>query len=118
MATVGTHIKRLRKEKNLSIRELAKHVNISHNTLASYERGKVMPSIENGFKIAQFFNVPIEYLVLGEKFIADFNDAKLLELFKKVDCMSKDDRTLIKNFITKVINNREEKDEINKEVQI
>jgi len=117
MVNVGTHIKRLRKEKTLSIRALAKQVNISHNTLASYERGKVMPSIENGFKIAQFFNVPIEYLVLGESFIADFNDAKLLELFKKVDSMQKEDKILIKNFIKKVIKNREERDYLNIEVR-
>ena len=31
-----------------------------------------MPSIENGFKIAQFFNVPIEYLVLGKSIYIEF----------------------------------------------
>ena len=49
METIGNRLKQLRQEKGLSIRELAKQVDISHNTLAAYERHDMMPSLENGY---------------------------------------------------------------------
>jgi len=38
MASFGHYLKILRKERGISLREFAKQVGISHNTLALYER--------------------------------------------------------------------------------
>jgi len=117
MSTIGENIKRLREGKKLSIRALAKKVNISHNTLASYEREKIMPSLENSFKLAKFFNVPVEYLVIGEKLISKFNDAELLVLFKKIDDMEEEDSDMVKKYILKLIKNKEERKKLKKETE-
>ena len=117
MGTVGKNLKRLREAKNLSIRGLAKLIGISHNTLASYEREDFTPSIITGNKLAQFFNVPIEYFVIGEKSIAQFNDSRLLELFKEVDVLGKQERDIVKKFILKVIKNRKEWKQITEEAE-
>lgn len=76
-----------------------------------------MPSLENSFKLAKFFNVPVEYLVIGEKSISDFNDAELLACFKDVDDMEKEDRDIVKKYILKLIKNKEERKQIKDEAE-
>jgi transcriptional regulator with XRE-family HTH domain len=110
-------LKRLREERGLSIRALSREVDITHYTLGAYEREKIVPSLENGFKLAEFFDVPIEYLVKGEKVNSDFNDAKLLELFRTVDEMSREERTVVKKYLQKVIKNRVEWTELQVEAE-
>ncbi len=117
MGEIGKNIKRLRKKKGLSIRALAKSINISHNTLVFYEREELMPSLKNSFKLATFFNVPIEYLIIGEKTISDFYDVNLLVLFKEVDSMDEENRNIVKNFILKLIKNKKEREKIIDESQ-
>ena len=108
MYHVCENLKRLREARGLSIRALSREVDITHYTLGAYERQKIVPSLENGFKLAEFFDVPIEYLVKGEKVNTDFNDAKLLELFRTVDGMSREERAVVKKYLRKFIDNRAE----------
>ncbi len=117
MYQIGENIKRLRKSKSLSIRALAKLVDISHNTLASYERKSIMPSLENSFKLARFFDVPLEYLLLGEKATVYFKDIELLELFKEVDSLPEEDRSIAKKFLSKLIKNSKERKQLMEEAE-
>jgi len=103
---VCENLRRLRTERGLSIRALSRGVGISHFTLAAYERQKIVPSLENGFKLAEFFDVPIEYLVKGELVNTDFHDGKLLELFRTIDSMEGSDRAVVKRYLEKFIRNR------------
>ena len=65
MNKIGDNIRVLRKEANISMRELALKVGISHNTIAAYERNVVVPTVPNAMKICEFFKVPVEFLVYG-----------------------------------------------------
>lgn len=56
-------LKELRKEAHLTQIELAKRLGIGQSSYADWERGKKNPTQENLIKIAQFFNVPLDYLV-------------------------------------------------------
>lgn len=56
-------LKELRKEGHLTQVELAKRLGIGQSSYADWERGKKNPTQENLIKIAQFFNVPLDYLV-------------------------------------------------------
>ena len=114
---VCRNLQKLREAKGLSIRALSREVGITHFTLAAYEREKIVPSLENGFKLAEFFDVPVEYLVKGEKVNTDFNDAKLLELFRTVDEMSQDDRNVAKKYLQKFVRNRQEWVELQSETE-
>ena len=117
MYHVCEHLKRLREEKGLSLRGLSREVGISHITLSAYERQKIVPSLENGFKLAEFFDVPIEYLVKGEMVNTNFNDAKLLELFRTIDEMSREDRDVAKKYMERFVKNRLEWNEIKQEAE-
>lgn len=56
-------IKTLRLNKGITQATLASKLNIAKTTLAAYEQGKNEPSIETLTKIADYFNVSIDYLL-------------------------------------------------------
>ena len=107
MIPIGDKLKTLRKKKGLSLRAVGKEIGISFNTLSAYERNIVQPTLENCYKMAEFFEVAIEYFIFGEKINRFFRDAKLLKLFHEVDELDKADRLVIKNYIKKYIKTKE-----------
>jgi XRE family transcriptional regulator, master regulator for biofilm formation len=117
MDMIGKRLRELRLERGLSIRELAKEVGISHNTLAAYERHAMMPSLENGYLIAEYFEIPIEYFLKGKKVFTDFNDSSLLALFREVDEMDAEYRGLAKRYLTKLINNHHARNALEREAE-
>ncbi|MHC1749432.1 MAG: helix-turn-helix domain-containing protein [Cellulosilyticaceae bacterium] len=60
---LGSRIKELRKQYGFSQLEFAKKLNVSNTTLSMYEAGKRIPSDEIMHKIADCFNVTIDYLL-------------------------------------------------------
>lgn len=88
-------LKSLRTERNLSQEELAKALNINRTSIAHYERSdnERIPRPDTLNKIADFFNVSIDYLMdrsddrgvssNEERFLADAETLSLSELQKK-----------------------------------
>lgn len=66
MATFKERIKELRKSRHLSQRELADALHLSSSSVAMYETGKRQPDFESLERIADYFNVDMDYL-LGRK---------------------------------------------------
>ncbi len=56
-------IKELRKEKNLTLEQVGKDMNLATNTISRYETGKREPKLETWNKLAEYFNVPTFYLM-------------------------------------------------------
>lgn len=63
MNIIGKNIKKLREGEKLNQKELAKALNISNTTLSQYETGQRTPSDDIKIKIAEFFNVSLDYLL-------------------------------------------------------
>lgn len=59
---LGNRIADLRKSSKLSQIEFSKILNISNTTLSQYESGKRIPSDDVKLKIADYFNVSLDYL--------------------------------------------------------
>jgi len=57
---IYNRIKLLRTEKGLSRKELAEAVGVNFQTIGYLERGDYNPSLELAFKLAEFFEVPID----------------------------------------------------------
>ena len=55
-------LKELRKQKNLTQTEIAKILNMAQTTYAGYELGQREPTIDTLKKIADFYNVSLDYL--------------------------------------------------------
>lgn len=61
----GDRLKRLRESKKLSQQQLADKLNINRSTYARYELNKTQPDYETLQKLAEFYNVSIDYILTG-----------------------------------------------------
>ncbi|AUJ59212.1 MULTISPECIES: helix-turn-helix domain-containing protein [Bacillus amyloliquefaciens group] len=71
----------LRKGKKLTQEQMAEKVGVHRGTYANYERGHRQPDYETLVKIADFFEVSIDYLLRGQEYYQD----KAKELRKQND---------------------------------
>ena len=69
-------LKLLREEHSIQQKELAKYLDYVGSAISNYETGRNEPSLRQLVKIADFFDVSVDYLV--ERF--DFN-----EIYKKFE---------------------------------
>lgn len=60
--TIGSSIKKLRKDHNMNQDELAHRLNIRRQTLSAYERGVSIPNIFVLIRIADIFSVSLDEL--------------------------------------------------------
>ncbi len=60
---LGEMIAQLRKNANLKQGELAKLLKISHSSMSQYESGARIPNDKLKIKIADFFNVSVDFLI-------------------------------------------------------
>jgi transcriptional regulator with XRE-family HTH domain len=81
----------LRKAKDWSQTELATNSGVSREMIGKYERGEAVPSIDAAKKIADAFEVSMDYLV-GEGVNASFDkkNLKRLQDIEKLDDTTKD----------------------------
>lgn len=63
MLKIGDKITQLRKTKSWSQTDLAKAIDASREAIGKYERNEVIPSVEVAKKIADIFDVMLDYLV-------------------------------------------------------
>lgn len=56
-------LKELRKKKGISQLRLATELNTTQNTISRYETGEREPGIDELIKIADFFNVSVDFLI-------------------------------------------------------
>ena len=64
---IGSFLKELRKEKNLTQEQLAEKLGVSGRTVSRWETGSNMPDISILIEIAEFYDVSIPELVSGER---------------------------------------------------
>ncbi|MFY0324950.1 helix-turn-helix domain-containing protein [Bacillus sp. YIM B13590] len=62
----STKLKKLRLEKKMKQQEVADKLGIARTTYASYEQGKREPDHETLIKIAEYYDVTIDFLLRGE----------------------------------------------------
>lgn len=65
-----TRLKELRKKANITQVEFAKQFHISKGTIAMWETGKRQPDYESLIKLADYFNVSLDYLLGREPTLA------------------------------------------------
>mgnify|MGYP000158889329 CR=1 FL=1 len=63
MDIFSRRIKELREEKNLSMRQLAEEIGISHVAISYYESSKREPTLTVLQAYAKYFNVTVDYLI-------------------------------------------------------
>ena len=82
---MNNRIKDLREDRDMRQIDLAQAVGIDQRTISNYETGKTNPDSEALIKLANFFNVTIDYLVGRTNFtpVTENERSKVIEKIKK-----------------------------------
>lgn len=100
-------IAELRKEKRMNQISLALKLNVSQKIISAYENGKNEPSIDLLMRMADLFNVSIDYLIgysdsrstghqVGDTFYSDLSKNELMKLYDK---LSDKNKSLVQGYI-------------------
>ena len=86
---VNMNLVKLRKEKKLTQEQVAKHLNMSQSTYQHYENDRAEPSLDTLCKLADLYNVSLDYLV-DREFINEVgyltdNQKNVMLIVKKLD---------------------------------
>lgn len=65
---IGERIAVLRKERGLSQTVLARELGVSHSAIGMYEQGRREPGVEMLVRIAQLFQVSLDFLITGREY--------------------------------------------------
>lgn len=84
METIGERIKTLRKANDMTQKEFSEAIGVSRSTLAGYETGKIEPSLNVIFKMANQFDISPNYF-LRTMAVALPNDDRAEDLIDKLD---------------------------------
>ena len=68
MLNISENIKQLRQEQKITQKDLAKHMNVSHQTVSKWETGSRAPDIQMLPMLASFFGVSIDDLFYDKEF--------------------------------------------------
>ncbi len=92
MLNIGSKIIQLRKDNNLSQSQLANKIGVSRTIVGNYERGTNSPSVEILLKIANTFNVSVDFII-GESNLSSYDK----EILKRIEDIEKLDEETKKN---------------------
>ncbi len=80
---IGKFISKLRKEKNLTQKELANLLKVNDKTISKWENGNYAPDIAYLIPLSELFGVTIEELINGEKGISNKKEELITEEINK-----------------------------------
>ena len=104
--SLAKKIVQLRKERNLTQKELASIVGVHFSHMSRYERGISLPSIDVVKKLAQMFHVSADYLLFDDSqpmVPASIADQELLQQFERLSRMSEREKTAVKTVLEAMI---------------
>ncbi|NFD30394.1 XRE family transcriptional regulator [Clostridium botulinum] len=87
----GDRLKELREEKELTQEELGKLLSVSRQTVSGYEAENIEPNINNLVRLADIFNVSLDYLLgrTKERYNLNLENKKnkelLLDIIKVIE---------------------------------
>lgn len=100
MKTCGLRISELRESKNMTQEELAKHLGITRASLSHYETSRREPDIETLNKIADFFQVSVDYLMGRTNDPQPISDVESVQQF--TESLELSDEKILERFTLKI----------------
>ena len=64
---IGTCLKELRKERNLTQEQIAEKFSVSQRSVSRWENGNTMPDISVLIELADYYNVDLREILNGER---------------------------------------------------
>jgi len=103
---LADRIRQLRQERRWTQAELAEKLGVHQKQVSAYERGVHAPSTDVLIKLAEAFDVTLDYLAFearGQAGPVQIHDRELLRRFEAVDKLSDGDKSLAKEILDLVI---------------
>ena len=97
---IGSFLKELRKEKNLTQEQLAEKLNVSGRTVSRWETGSNMPDITLLVELADFYEVTIPEIIDGERKSETMNQETKEAVMKVADYSNEEKKRM--NHVTLV----------------
>ena len=98
--TFGQKILLLRKNKKMSQRNLSDKLNIAFSSIARYENNQVLPNTGIMLKIADLFNVSVDYLLKDiDEDLYTIQDKELLKQIAAADNLNDSAKNSLKTII-------------------
>ena len=97
---IGSLLKELRNEHNLSQEQLAEKFNVSSRSVSRWENGNTMPDISIMIELADFYDIDIRELLSGER-KSDKMDENLKETLVMVADYTEEEKSKILNKVYK-----------------
>jgi transcriptional regulator with XRE-family HTH domain len=110
MNTVGERIKSLRTQAEMTQSDLAAKVGLTYVQIGRYEKRGAVPSSDVLSKLADALNTTTDFLMHGsvqDKASSQINDNELLSLFRSVEKMNNEDKSVIKTVIDALVTKRQ-----------
>lgn len=104
--TIAERIKRLRQEQNMTQADLGNKLGVHQKQVSAYERGINVPSTDVLIKLAEVFNVTLDYLAFetkGQPAKLNIQDRELLRRFEVLDKLSDNEKNLAKEMLDLII---------------
>ena len=92
---IGSFLKKLRNEKELTQGQLAEKLNVSNRSVSRWETGNTLPDISILIELAEFYEVDIKEIIDGERKIENMNEETKELMDKVVDYTSKDKEIIL-----------------------
>ncbi len=94
--SLGKRIKQLRKDKQLTQKQLAKEIGSSPGQLNKYESGLNTPPIDKLLMLAEVFGCSLDYLVVGQSIgEAPVSNQRLAMRFKQLDELNTKEKEVV-----------------------
>jgi transcriptional regulator with XRE-family HTH domain len=92
---IGDKIQVLRKQHGWSQQQLAKKIGTSGPIVGRYERGEMTPSVEVAKKLADTFDVTLDFLVDDTGKTAEIKDKAMLQRIMEIQALDMEDQKTI-----------------------
>ena len=102
-AKIGSFLKELRKEKNLTQEQLAEEFNVASRTVSRWENGNNMPDLSILVELADFYDVDIRELIDGERKSENMTEEMKDTLVKVADYSETEKENIIKKLYGSII---------------
>lgn len=99
---LGKRISFLRQEKGWSQMELAEKVGVSQRYVSTWETGKNMPHVETLMKLAQVFEVSVDFLLFDtvpREGTHRIDDIELYEQFRQAEALPEEQKNAVKQLV-------------------
>ena len=88
---------------NVTQKQLAEYLGIRQLTISEWKTKNKIPNVETLIKIAQYFNVSLDYLLTGEEKNLSSDEVELISNYRNLD---NHDKSMARTILSAISNNK------------